>query len=95
MAGSSAMVESVRENAELSRVIREPSRRLTAALDRFAEATSTIDEWDRRLQSLGIPMPPDDWQPHIGDEPPAPGATDGPAADDGAERDAPHEGSGP
>lgn len=57
MASFSGLVESIEFNASASRVLREPSRRLTAALDRFARATSVIDEWDRRLQALGIPVP--------------------------------------
>ena len=61
MASFSGLVESIESNASASRVLREPSRRLTAALDRFARATSVIDEWDRRLQALGIPVPPPDW----------------------------------
>jgi len=91
MASSSAMVESIRENADLSRVIREPSRRLTAALERFAEATSTIDDWDRRLQSIGIPMPPDDWEPHV-EETPMPNEIHGLAVEGEADRDESHEG---
>ncbi len=76
MASLAGMVDSINSNARLSRVLREPTRRLTAALDRFAEDTSIIDEWDRRLQSLGIPIPPEDWQPDSGDD-----ASDGSAAD--------------
>jgi hypothetical protein len=57
------LVQSVEENAKLSRVLREPSRKLTQALNRIVAATSAIDEWDRRLQSLGVSVPPADWQP--------------------------------
>jgi hypothetical protein len=57
------LVASINDNARLSRVLKEPTNRLTAALQRFVSVTSTIDEWDRRLQSLGIPMPPEDWEP--------------------------------
>lgn len=59
--GLAGLVDSIRENASLSRVMREPSNRTTAALDRFVDATAVIDEWDRRLQSLGIAVPPADW----------------------------------
>ena len=68
MSNLAGMVESVDENAKLSRVLRGPSNRLTAALSRFTEATANIDEWDRRLQSLGIPVPPEDWEPRVGDD---------------------------
>jgi hypothetical protein len=68
MASLAEMVASMNANARLSRVLREPSRRLTAALDRFASATSTVDEWDRRLQSLGVPVPPEDWEPDFADD---------------------------
>ena len=68
MAHLAEMVESINVNAQLSRVLREPSRRLTGALERFATATSLVDEWDRRLQSLGIPIPPEDWEPDFGDD---------------------------
>lgn len=63
MASLSTMVEAIRQNAGMARVLREPSHRLLAALDRFEEATAVIDEWDRRLQSAGIPAPPEGWQP--------------------------------
>lgn len=61
MASFAGLVKSIESIATASRVLREPSRRLTAALERFARATSVIDEWDRRLQALGIPIPPPDW----------------------------------
>ena len=60
-----SMVETTNENAKVSRVLRGPSGRLTAALDRFVEATSVIDEWDRRLQSLGVESPPEGWEPRF------------------------------
>jgi hypothetical protein len=63
MASFAGLVESIESNASASRVLREPSHRLTAALDRFVSATSVIDEWDRRLQALGIQVPPADWTP--------------------------------
>jgi hypothetical protein len=62
LASLAELVESIRASAGLSRVLRQPSQRITAVLDRFVKATSTIDEWDRRLQSLGIPVPPADWE---------------------------------
>jgi len=70
------MVQQMNENARISRVLREPSRRLTVALDRFAGTTSIVDEWDRRLQSLGVAVPPADWEPDDGeDEAPEVGET--------------------
>jgi len=63
MAELAGMVDSMRDNARLSKALREPTRRVTGAFNRLAEDTSIIDEWDRRLQSLGIPVPPDGWEP--------------------------------
>jgi hypothetical protein len=57
------MVDSMKQVAQISRVLKEPTSRLTAALERFTKATAIIDDWDRRLQSLGVPLPPEDWQP--------------------------------
>jgi hypothetical protein len=56
----SGMVEAIDGTAKLSRVLRPPSNRLTAAFNEFVQATSIIDDWDRRLQSLGVPSPPED-----------------------------------
>ena len=67
MASLAELAKSIEGNASASRVLRVPSLRLTAALERFVDATSVIDEWDRRLQTLGIPMPPDDWKPDSGE----------------------------
>ncbi len=67
MTSLAGLIESIESNAKASRVLRAPSLKLTAALDRFIDATSAIDEWDRRLQALGIPMPPDDWKPDPGE----------------------------
>lgn len=59
MQALNGMVEAIRETARMSRVLKDPSARLTSALDRFARTTSIIDEWDRRLQSLGVPLVPE------------------------------------
>jgi len=61
MSSLSEMVASINYNARLARVLREPSRRITEALGTFSRATSAVDEWDRRLQALGAPEPPEDW----------------------------------
>jgi hypothetical protein len=45
MSALASLTDSVNENAKLARVLRKPSNRLAAALSRFAEATSTVDEW--------------------------------------------------
>jgi hypothetical protein len=71
IAGLAGLVESIGNNASASRVLRGPSHRLTSALDRFVAATAVIDEWDRRLQVLGIPMPPEDWEPSSDEDDPA------------------------
>ena len=53
----SELLTSMEENARLSRVLRAPTKRVLRALDRFASATQRVDEWDRRLQALGVPLP--------------------------------------
>jgi hypothetical protein len=63
MANLNEMSSSMVENAKLSRVMRPATRRVTEAFQRFEEATSALDELDRRLQVLGVPVPPDDWEP--------------------------------
>jgi hypothetical protein len=65
LASLGALVESIRSSARMSRVLRQPSQRIVTALNRFVEATSSIDEWDRRLQSLGVPVPPEGWEADI------------------------------
>jgi hypothetical protein len=59
MASQGGLVASIKENAKISRVLREPSNRITAALGRFEAITPRVDDWDRRLQALGVPLPPD------------------------------------
>jgi hypothetical protein len=56
------------ENAKVSRLLRNPTRRLRSMFGRFEQATSVLDELDRRLQALGIPMPPEDSEPAVDDE---------------------------
>jgi hypothetical protein len=63
MAQIGGMAGSIQENAKLSRILRGPSNRTTDALSRFETATQVMDEWDRRLQALGVPVPAADWQP--------------------------------
>lgn len=53
----SGMTASMMDNAKMSRVMRAPTRRVTSALDRFGATSQIIDEWDRRLQALGVPAP--------------------------------------
>jgi hypothetical protein len=55
-------VGSMNEAARASRVMRGPTRRVANALDRFATASQAVDEWDRRLQALGVDIPPEDWE---------------------------------
>jgi hypothetical protein len=83
MASFAGLVKSIQSNASASRVLREPSRRLTAALDRFVSATAVIDEWDRRLQGLGIQVPPADWAPDSNEGEPTQGRNDAGNSDDG------------
>jgi hypothetical protein len=56
------MIASMNEITSASQVVRGPVRRVAQALDRFAAASQAIDEWDRRLQALGVPVPPSDWE---------------------------------
>lgn len=63
----SGMSSSMQANARLSRVLRAPTRRVTSAIEQFATSTERIDEWDRRLQALGIPLPADESIPEAGE----------------------------
>jgi hypothetical protein len=40
-------------------VLRAPAGRITSTLGKFESATSVVDEWDRRLQTLGVPLSPE------------------------------------
>ncbi len=33
------------------------------------QSTAVIDEWDRQMQALGVPVPPADWEPDLPDQP--------------------------
>jgi len=79
MAALAGMVDSIKENARMAKVLREPSRRLTEAMARFTQTASIVDEWDRRLQALGVSQPPEGWEPEFDDE----NATSGADSDDG------------
>ena len=59
------MVSSMQDNARMSRVLRPATRRIISALDQFNNATEIVDEWDRRLQALGVPVPAEDWEPSL------------------------------
>jgi hypothetical protein len=63
MASLGGMLDTMEENAKLARVLREPTRRITTALRRQAQEVGVMDEWDRRLQALGVPVPPENWEP--------------------------------
>jgi hypothetical protein len=58
----SAMITSLGEATNASQVVRRPVRRVAESLDRFAAASQAIDEWDRHIQALGVPVPPEDWE---------------------------------
>jgi hypothetical protein len=60
--------DSVSENARVARALKDPSNRIVHALDTFAKATEVMDQWDRRLQALGVPVPPEDWEPAVPEE---------------------------
>lgn len=62
MESQQGFVASINEAARGSRVMRGPARRVSSALERFAAASQATDEWDRRLQALGVDMPPEGWQ---------------------------------
>ncbi len=69
MESSAGLAASIEDNARMSRVMKEPSKRIVGALGRMVRATAVVDEWDRQLQSLGVPVPPEDWEPDFGDQP--------------------------
>lgn len=55
-------IEAMNQSTHATQVVRAPVRRVTNALGRFATAAQLADEWDRRLQALGVPEPAPDWQ---------------------------------
>lgn len=57
MTGLNSMAASMKDNARATRILRQPTNRVLDCFDRFAQATSIADEWDRRLQALGVPAP--------------------------------------
>ncbi len=72
MESQRGLVAAMSQTTHASRVLRGPVRRVANALDRFATATQSMDEWDRRLQALGVDVPPADWEyPGAGAEPSA------------------------
>jgi hypothetical protein len=69
MASQGGLVATLRENAKISRVLRDPTNRIGSALERFAATTPRLDEWDRRLQALGVPLPPESDDEAFGSDP--------------------------
>ncbi|MGP0103170.1 MAG: hypothetical protein ACLPUT_16310 [Solirubrobacteraceae bacterium] len=65
MESTSGLASSIAANASSSRVLKEPSGRIVGALERMVRSTAVIDEWDRQMQALGVPVPPDDWEPDL------------------------------
>ena len=63
LAELSTLTDSMRELAKLSGVLRAPTSKLVGAIGELSRATAAMDQWDRRLQELGVPMPPPDWEP--------------------------------
>jgi hypothetical protein len=63
LAELSVMTDAMKEGGKMSRVLRAPTNKLVGALEAFARATAAIDQWDRKLQELGVAVPPPDWEP--------------------------------
>jgi hypothetical protein len=63
LASLSGLVDSMKEKAKLSKVLRQPTNRIVKAFDAIKSATAAADEWNRRLQALGVPAPPPGWEP--------------------------------
>jgi len=55
---------SIGESRKIAKAMRDPARKLMKALSVFTEASAVMDDWDRRLQVLGVPIPepPEDGQ---------------------------------
>jgi hypothetical protein len=58
MEGLDGMTDAIRETAKASKLLKDPTRRLVSAFAKFRKETAIIQEWDRRLAALGIPLPP-------------------------------------
>lgn len=63
MAGLNELTGSMAHASSFARVMRFPTQRISQAFKRLASVTAGLDEWDRRLQALGVPVPSDTWQP--------------------------------
>jgi hypothetical protein len=60
VSGMSELVESMKGTAKYTKVLRPPTNRIADLLRDFSNATAAYDEVDRRLQGLGIGLPPPD-----------------------------------
>jgi hypothetical protein len=69
MSGLGDFVNTMEENARAAQVLRPPTRRLSTAFERLRGSVDVMDEWDRRLQALGFPVPPEDEVAEPADEP--------------------------
>jgi hypothetical protein len=63
MSSLAELATSMEEAAKASRVLRQPTRKIVHEFQRLQWSLSAMDEWDRRLQALGVPVPPEDWEP--------------------------------
>jgi hypothetical protein len=59
-ASGEALVDTMVDNAQYARALRPPTKRITKALGEFHDAGKVFNIWDRRLEALGFPKPPDD-----------------------------------
>jgi hypothetical protein len=57
----SEFAATLNQNAKLARALRQPTDKIVRGLNAMADATGVMDEWDRRLQALGVPVPPPEW----------------------------------
>jgi hypothetical protein len=58
IAGLSGLLEAIESGTGYARALRRPIAKTKTAIDEFSATTGTLDEWDRRLQALGVPVEP-------------------------------------
>lgn len=63
MSATAEFVSTLRESGRASKVLKPPTQRMSQQLDRLIGSVERMDGLDRRLQILGIPLPPEDWTP--------------------------------
>ena len=57
MQGLNQLAAAIKDASRSTVVMRPPANKINDALTVFADASAVMDDWDRRLQALGVPTP--------------------------------------